>query len=327
MTVLKSLAAACGILAAAVAAPATAASGDYPNQPIRLIVPFSPGGASDNLARGLAAEMGKRLNQTVLVENKPGAGTAIGSQLVARSAPDGYTLLWITPPFAINATLMKNTLAYDTEKDFTAVADVGATPLILTVNPASKITTFEALVDHAKQSADKPLTYGTSGMGGSPHLATVMFAKAAGINLTHVPYQGSAPAVTALLANQVDLVIDTPLVVLPHVQAGKLIALAQTGAERSPQFPDTPTMQERGLKGYEAGSWFTVLAPVGTPKPIVDKLNQVIRDVQADAQFQETFRRQGIVMTPHTPEETQQRVMNEIQRWGQAVRDSGATVN
>lgn len=324
---LKFLAATLNLLAGVLTTSVAAAADDYPNQPIRLIVPFSPGGTSDNLARGLAKDMGKRLGQAVIVENKPGAGTAIGSQQVARSAPDGYVLLWITPPFAINETLMKNTLAYDARKDFTAVADVGATPLILVVNSDSKITTFKQLVELAKKSADKPLTYGTSGLGGSPHLSTVMFAKAADVKLTHIPYRGSSLAGTALLANEVDLIFDTPLLTLPHVQAGKFTALAQTGVERSPQFPDTPTMRELGLKDYEAGSWFSVLAPAGTPKPIIDKLNKTIREVQADKTFQDTFRKQGVVMTPNTPEGAQRRIMNEIERWGQAVRDSGATVN
>jgi len=324
---MKYLAAAMGALAIALTAPMSAMAGDYPDRPLRLIVPFSPGGASDSLARGLAAEMGKRLGQGVVVENKPGGGTTIGSQQVAHSAPDGYTLLWITPPFVINETLMKKTLSYDTQKDFTAVADVGETPLILAVNTDSKLTTLGQLIDLAKKSEAKPLTYGTSGLGGSPHLATVMFAKAAGIKATHVPYRGSSPAVTALLANEVNFVIDTPLTILPQVQAGRFIALAQTGAKRSPQFPDTPTMQEQGLKDYEAGSWFSVVAPVHTPKPIVDKLNGIIREIQADPHFQETFGKLGIIMKPNTPEASEQRIVSEIKRWGQAVRDSGATIN
>ncbi len=317
--------------AAVVAALATAllpvsasrANDSYPDKPIRLVVPFTPGGASDNLSRGLAIEMGKRMGQSVIIVNKPGAGTVIASEFVANSPADGYTLLWIAPPFAINATLMKH-LPYDTRRAFTSVCDIASSPMLVVVNKDSHIKTLDQLVDRAKH---KPLSFGTSGIGGTPHLATVMFENATGMKMTHVPYQGSAPAVTALLGGQVDLVIDTILTTLPQVSAGKLVALAQTGRTRSSLVPDLPTMQELGIKGYEANTLFSVLAPAGTPKPIVDKLNSVMNEILRDSQFRATFANLGLVMMGGSVQQANERLMGEIERWGEAVRQSGASVD
>ena len=225
--------------------PVNAQADDYPSRPVRLIVPFTPGGASDSLARGFAAELTKRMGANVIVENKPGAGTVIGSQYVANSNPDGYTLLWTTAPFVINATLMKH-LPYETLKDFTAVGDVASAPLLLVVNKSLKVTSLTDFIALAKKEPGK-LSFSSSGIGGSPYLATVMFEKEAGIKLTHVPYQGSAPAVTAALSGQVNLVIDTFLTLLPYIKSGDLIPLAQTELTRSSVLPNVPTMIELPL--------------------------------------------------------------------------------
>jgi len=301
-----------------------AQAADYPSRPIRMIVPFTPGGASDSLARGLAAELTKRLGANVIIENKPGAGTVIGSQYVATSNPDGYTLLWITPPFVINETLMKH-LPYDTTKDFTAVGDVASSPLVLVVNKSLKVNNLKDFIALAKQEPGK-LSYGSSGIGGSPHLATVMFAKAAGIELTHVPYQGSAPAVTAALSGQVNLVIDTFLTCLPYIKSGDLIPLAQTGLTRSSLLPNVPTMIEGGLTDYNAGSWFSVVAPAKTPRPIVDKLNATLNEIVKDPKFRAVFEQQGFVMMGGSPQASQARIASEVQRWGTAVKESGASI-
>ncbi|MGF6768398.1 tripartite-type tricarboxylate transporter receptor subunit TctC [Paraburkholderia sp. GAS199] len=301
------------------------ADSPYPNRPIRMIVPFVPGGASDNLARALAAELTKKLGQNAIVENKPGAGTVIGSQYVAHAEPDGYTLLWATAPLAINATLMKH-LPYDTLKDLTAVVDVASSPEVLVVNKSRNITTLAQLIDTAKKNPGK-LTYGSSGIGGSPHLATVVFANDAGIKLTHVPYQGSAPAVTAAMSGQVDMVIDTFLTCLPGIQAGTLIPLAQTEAKRASPLPNVPTMQESGMKGYQASAWFSLLAPSKVPKPIIDKLNQAVNEIIQQPKFQQLFAKQAIFMVGGTPEAAEAHLRNEVQRWQTAVKESGASID
>ncbi|WP_158219380.1 MULTISPECIES: tripartite tricarboxylate transporter substrate binding protein [unclassified Achromobacter] len=295
----------------------------YPDKPIRMIVPFPPGGASDNLARGLASEMGKRLGQSIVIVNKPGGGTVIASGFVANSPPDGYTLLWIAPPYAINATLMKS-LPYDTKTSLVSVCDIASSPMLVTVNKSANIKTLAELVARAKQ---KTLTYGSSGVGGTPHLATVMFENAVGAKMTHIPFQGSAPAVTALLGGQVDVVVDTPLSTLPQINAGNLVALAQTGATRLPLVPNIPTLQELGIKGYEANTWFAVMAPAATPKPIVAQLNKVMNEIVHDPRFRETFANQGLVMMGGSPQEAADRLNREISRWGEAVRISGASVS
>lgn len=297
---------------------------DYPSRPIRMIVPFTPGGASDNLARALAAELTKKLGQNAIVENRPGAGTVIGSQYVAHASPDGYTLLWATAPLAINASLMKH-LPYDTLNDLIAVVDVASSPEVLVVNKSENITTLQQLIDEAKRNPGK-LTYGSSGIGGSPHLATVMFANDAGITLTHVPYQGSAPAVTAAMSGQVNLVIDTFLTCLPGINAGTLIPLAQTESKRSSVLPNVPTMAEAGLKGYQASAWFSMLAPAKTPKPVIDKLNKTVNEIIKEPKFQALFAKQAIFMVGGTADAAEAHLKNEVARWHTAVKQSGASV-
>jgi len=315
---------ACAALTLSLAPAPSHADPDYPSRPIRVIVPFTPGGASDNLARAVAAELTKKLGQNAIVENKPGAGTVIGSQYVAHASPDGYTLLWATAPLAINASLMKH-LPYDTLKDLTGVVDVAASPELLVVNKSENITTLQQLIDKAKQNPGK-LTYGSSGIGGSPHLATVMFANDAGIKLTHVPYQGSAPAVTAAMAGQVNLVIDTFLTCLPGINAGTLIPLAQTGSTRSSVLPNVPTMAEAGLRGYRASAWFSMLAPANTPKPIIDKLNKTVNEIIEQPKFQALFAKQAIFMVGGTPEASEAHLKSEVAHWQTAVRQSGASI-
>jgi tripartite-type tricarboxylate transporter receptor subunit TctC len=316
------------LLSAALILPLVPAIGhadsDYPSRPIRMIVPFTPGGASDNLARALAAELTKKLGQNAIVENKPGGGTVIGSQYVAHASPDGYTILWATAPLAINASLMKH-LPYDTLKDLTAVVDVASSPEVLVVNKSENITTLQQLIDRAKKEPGK-LTYGSSGIGGSPHLATVMFANDAGIKLTHVPYQGSAPAVTAAMAGQVNIVIDTFLTCLPGINAGNLVPLAQTEAKRSSVLPNVPTMQEAGLKGYQASAWFSMLAPAKTPKPIIDKLNATVNEIIKQPKFQELFAKQAIFMVGGSADAAETHLKNEVTRWQTAVKESGASI-
>jgi tripartite-type tricarboxylate transporter receptor subunit TctC len=220
--------------------------------------------------------------------------------------------------------LMKH-LPYDTLNDLTAVVDVASSPEVLVVNKSQNITTLAQLIEKAKQNPGK-LTYGSSGIGGSPHLATVMFANDAGIKLTHVPYQGSAPAVTAAMSGQVSLVIDTFLTCLPGINAGNLIPLAQTEAKRSSVLPNVPTMAEAGLKGYQASAWFSMLAPAKTPKPIIDKLNTAVNEIIKDPKFQALFAKQAIFMVGGTPDAAEAHLKSEVTRWQTAVKESGASI-
>jgi tripartite-type tricarboxylate transporter receptor subunit TctC len=288
-----------------------------------MVVPFPPGGTSDSVARLLAKGMGDRLGQPVIVENKGGGGTIIGTDSVARSAPDGYTLLWMTPPFAINHTLYKK-LPYKTLEDITVVADIVEVPLVLIVRNDSKLQSIADIVDVSRKEPGK-LTYASSGIGGTPHLATSMFASAKNIAFTHVPYQGSSPAVMAMLGGQTDMVFDTLFLTYPQVTAGKARALAQTGAQRSELLPDVPTMAEAGLPGYQATSWMSLGAPSGIPASILRRLSEAARDTVASTSFSQPLVQQGVVMVKRSQADAQARVSQEVAKWGEIVHQSGAT--
>ncbi|OZI72630.1 Bug family tripartite tricarboxylate transporter substrate binding protein [Bordetella genomosp. 2] len=320
---LKQLLSAC-LLFLAAQSPAALAD-TYPSRPIKLVVPFPPGGTSDTVARVLAKGMGERLGQSVIVYNQGGGGTIIGTEAVARSAPDGYTLLWMTTPFAINHTLFAKR-PYDTFEDFIPVVDVISVPLVLIVPSNSPAKTLQDLIAMAKKAPGK-VAYGSSGPGGSPHLATAMFASKAGLQLNHIPYKGSAPAVMDLVAGQTDFVIDTLFLTRSQIEAGKARALAQTGAARSPLLPDVPTMREAGLDDYEASSWLSLAAPAGTPETIVSRLNATANEVLQDDAVRRSLEDQGLVIAGGSPERARTHLRAEVERWGQAVRDSGATIN
>ena len=317
---LRLLAGLAGTLATLCALPPALAQGGFPDKPIRIVVPFPPGGSSDSVARVLAAGMKERLGQPVLVENKAGAGTIIGTEMVAKSPPDGTTLLWMATPFAINATLFKQ-LPYDTQKDFTPVVVATTGPLALIVHPSSPWRTVADLVAAGKVGK---LTYGSSGNGGSPHLATEMFKNAAGFDAVHVPYKGSAPSVQDLLAGHTSFVFDTVFLTAPFVQSGKARALAQTGRTRAAALPDVPTMVEAGVPNFVATSWLGLAVPAGTPKDVVAKLNAAANEVLSRPDVKASLAKQGMDPAGGTPEEAARHVATEIAWWGKAVRDSGA---
>jgi tripartite-type tricarboxylate transporter receptor subunit TctC len=298
------------------------ANDKFPTKPVKIVVPFPPGGTSDNLARVLAHGLHEKLGQPFIVDNKPGGGTQIGTQSVAKSPPDGYTLIWLTAPFAINQSLYKQ-LPYDTYKDFTQVINVASVPLVLVVNQSSHAKSIADLIKVAKEKPGT-LTYGSSGNGGSPHLTTAMFASMAGIKLVHVPYKGSAPALTDLIGGHTDFVIDTLFLTAPQVQGGKLRALAQTGNTRSKIMPDVPTMSEAGLAGFEATSWLILAAPAGTPKEIIDRINKASNEVLQSASVRESLIRQGIDVMGGSSEDSTKFLRSEILKWGKVVRESGA---
>ena len=295
---------------------------DFPSRAIKLIVPFPAGGSTDHVARVVSNGLKDELGQTAIIENKGGAGTLLGTEVVARADPDGYTLLSTATPFAINATLVK-ALNYDTLKSFDPVIFTAAIPLVILVNEKSPWRTLKDMVDAAKA---KPgvYTYGSSGNGGSPHLATAMLEAATGIKMMHIPYKGSAPSVADLVAGQTDMVIDTVFLGAPHVKSGRLRALAQLGPTRSVLMPDVPTMQELGYKDFSAVSWFGVFAPAGTPRPILEKLNGAINRTLAKPEVIETLNAQGFFIVGGPLDGAMPRLKREIEVWGKAVRDSGA---
>lgn len=307
-----------------ISAFAPALADNFPARPLKIVVPFPAGGGSDIVARLMAKGMQANLGQPVLIENKGGAGTVIGTEAVAKSPGDGYTMLWMATPFYINATLVKK-LPYDTLTDLTPVVDIVSGPLALVVNPSSPWKTLEDLVSAAKQAPGK-LSYGSSGSGGSPHIATEMLAVAAGAKFTHVPYRGSAPAMNDLLAGQTQFQLDTITLLKPHIDAGKLRALAITGKKRDASLPNVPTISESGYAGFEALSSMSLAVPSSTPPDIVKRLNAAAMHALADKETRESLNSRGWDIIGNSADEARQRLTTEIERWGKAVRASGASV-
>jgi tripartite-type tricarboxylate transporter receptor subunit TctC len=310
------------IVAVSWAAPADAQP--WPNRPIRLVVPFSPGGTTDVVARLIAQGLGTALGQPVVVDNRAGAAGNIGADAVAKSPPDGYTLLMGTVgTHAINAGLYKK-MPYDTVADFAPVTLVAAVPNILVLNPAVPVASVKDLIAYAKANPGK-LNFASSGNGTSIHLSGELFKTMTGVEMTHVPYKGSAPALTDLIGGQVQLMFDNLPSALPHVKSGKLKALAVTTAERAPAFPDLPTVQEKGLPGFETSSWFGVLAPAGTPREIVARLNTEILKLLATPDMQERFAQNGAQVVGKGPAEFAAHIKAEMAKWAKVIKESGAT--
>ena len=298
----------------------------YPTKPIRLVVPFPPGGATDILARDVAQKLTEAWGQSVIVDNRPGAGGNIGSELVAKSAPDGYTLeMGTVGTHAINASLYAK-MPYDHVKDFTPVILVAGVPNVLVVNPAVPANSVAELVAYAKANPGK-LNFASSGNGTSIHLSGELFKVMAGVQITHIPYKGSAQALQDLLAGQVQLMFDNLPPSLPQIKAGKLRALAVTSATRAPALPDVPTLAESGLPGFEASSWFGILAPAGTPAPIVAKLNAEIAKYLATPEAKEKLLKQGANPAGGTPEDFAKHIAAETAKWAKVVKDSGAKID
>ncbi|MFD1711938.1 tripartite tricarboxylate transporter substrate binding protein [Ottowia sp. GY511] len=308
------------IVATACAIPAFAA---YPDRPVRVVVGFSPGGTTDIAARIVAAEISKTLGQSFVVENKAGASSNLATAFVNAAAPDGYTLLVFAVTSAINQTLFKN-LKFDIAKDFEHVGGFVSSPNLLVVNPSLPIHSVKELVDYAKKNPGK-LAFASAGTGGSTHMAGELFNIQAGIDMLHVPYKGSAPAMQDLIAGQVQLSFDNMPSALPFARSGKLRALAVTSKERSPSAPDIPTVAESGYPDYAVSAWFGMAAPKGTPADIVTKLNAAINKALEEPAVREKFKQLGAVPSPMSPAEFGRFVKSETEMWGRAVRASGAT--
>jgi tripartite-type tricarboxylate transporter receptor subunit TctC len=298
----------------------------YPSKPIRLIVPFPPGGPTDIVARPLAVLLGDRLKEQIIIENKGGAGGSIGADLVAKSVPDGYTLFMGTVGTnAINGSLYKQ-LPYDMTRDFTPIALVATAPVVIVVNSSDRIKTLAELIAEARSKPDT-IAYGTAGNGTPGHLTAALFESTTQIKLKHIPYKGSAPAVTDLIGNQIPLVFDPIQSVLPHITSGKLRALAVTSKTRSPLLPNVPTVAELGYPQFESTAWWALFAPAKLPEQITKKLKIDTEKVAQSSAFKERLGNLGVQPNTDFKESLASFQTSEIAKWARVVRDSGATID
>ena len=302
-----------------------AAQAAYPDKPVRIIVPFSPGGGTDLVARTLGVGLAQALGVSVLIENKPGAGTVIGSDLVAKSAPDGYTLLIATFANAVNPSLLPK-LPYASDTAFAPIILIGRSPTVLVVRADSPLKSVRDLIAAAK-AQPKKYTFASQGNGTSAHLAGELFKNLAKVEMTHVPYKGSGPALTDLLGGQVDMTFGTAAAVGAFLDSGKLRALGVTTTERSPALAQVPTIAESGVPGYAAESWYGLVAPAGTPPEVIERLNAAAKKaVQLDS-FRKRVADEGLVISAGTPAELEAYMRAEEARWRRVVREGGITAD
>jgi len=314
------------IFAVALLLPALALAQSFPSKPLRMVVPFTPAGAVDIATRATANEMQKVLGQPVAVENKPGAGGNLGVLEVARSAPDGYSIVMSTSGIqAINPFLYAK-MPLDVNKDLAPVAPIVSLNNVLVVHPSVPARSVKEVIALARKDPGK-WTYASSGNGTSIHMSGAMFTYLTKTDIVHIPYKGSAPAVTDLLAGQTNMMFDNIPSSLPHIKAGKLIALATTGAKRDPALPDVPTMQEAGVQGYESGVWFGLMVPAATPKDIIAKLNHAAVEATKSPEFIKRMHDLGYNIIPGSPEDMGKMIQEELRRWGPIVKASGAKVD
>jgi len=303
----------------------SAGAQQYPTKTIRLIVPYTPGGAADILARAVGARLNEAWGQPVVVENRPGAGTNLGSEIAARSAPDGYTLFMPTIANAINPTLYGK-LTYDPVKDFAHITNLAKVPGIVVVHPSVPVKNARELIALAKTHPDQ-LRHGSTGIGSPHHLAGELFKTMAGVKMIHVPYKGASPALVDVVAGHIEVYFGAMVSVLPHVKSGRLRPLAVTSLRRAAAVPDLPTLDEQGLKGFETGSWFGVSAPAGTPREIIMKLHGEIVRIIKMPEVTDRIASEGADFVGNTPEEFTEFIRTEIVKWGKVVKLSGAKVD
>ena len=300
--------------------PALLVAQTYPAKAIRIVVPLAPGGGVDLTSRAIGAKMAEGLKQNVIIDNRPGGATVIGTELVAKSPPDGYTLVMASSSHAIHGILHK--LPFDPIKDFAAVSLVATAPLVLVVHPSVPVKTVKELVALAKKNPGK-LNFGSSGNTSVLHLAGEMFNVTAGVRTVHIPYKGTGPALIDLIAGQIEMMFATPVATLPHVRSGKLRSLAMTGAKRSQAVPDLPTVAEAALPGFSAEAWYALLAPAGTPPPVIARLNmEAVKAVQ-HPDVKTRLGGEGAELVGATPEQTMQFIQSEIVRWGKVIKGAG----
>jgi tripartite-type tricarboxylate transporter receptor subunit TctC len=300
-------------------------SQQYPSRPVRMIVPLSPGGFADTPARILAPRLAEQLGRPFFIENRPGAGGTIGADFVAKSAPDGHTLLFTATPHVISAWLYRN-LPYDALRDFAPISLVATGPYALVVHAPFPSGSVRELIAAAKSAPGK-IDYASSGNGSAQHLVTALFASMAGIELNHVPYKGSSQAMQDLVSGQVKVSFAGIPNVLSHIRAGRLRALAVTTPRRWPELADVPTVAEAGIPGYEATLWLALAAPAATPPDIVQRLHTEVAKALQDADVQNSFRGAGVEAAAMTPQELERFLLGEHDKWGKVVKDTGARVN
>lgn len=296
----------------------------YPSRPVRFIVTFPPGG-SDVVARMLGQKLYEKLGQPFIVDNRPGAGGTVGTAIAAKAAADGYTLLFATGSFAVAPGFYKN-LPYDTVNDFTAIGSVGSQPFMLVTHPSVPANSVKEFIALARSKPNQ-LNYASTGTGGIGHLASELFKSLTGVRITHVPYKGTGPAVTAVLAGEVQLMFPNVSGSLQYVRDGRLRALAVASARRSALAPDLPTFIEAGVPGYEAGTWYGVAAPRGTPQSVIGLLNREIVAVLGGSDFRERLAALGVEPVVSTPKEFENFVRSEIAKWARVIKDAGVTLN
>ena len=315
---------ACVALAAATLC-GTAHAQTYPTKPVTIVVPFSPGGATDIMTRLLAERLNKRLGQPVVVENKPGAGTMIASDYVAKAPADGYTLLVAASSLGIAPSLYKK-VNYDPIKDFAPISQVASVVHVLVVHPSIPAKNVGELVTWLKANPTNA-NYGSVGAGTSTHLESELFNSVAGVKMAHIPYKGSAPALTDLVGGQLQVMFDAYASSGPFIKDGRVRLLAVTTAQRSKSLPDTPTVSESGLPGYEAMPWLGLVAPAGTPAPVVNRLYTELNDILKEPEVQERFRSLGLDIIGSKPDEFSAFLKKDIVKWAQVIKDSGAKID
>ena len=295
----------------------------YPSRPIRLIVPFPPGGSNDIVARMVATQLGERLGQQVVIDNRGGAGGVLGTDLAAKSPPDGYTLLLISVAYAFGPALYKN-LPYDPERAFAPVGILGSGAAALTVHPSLPVSTVRELIALAKAKPGA-LNYASAGVGSLQHLACALFMIQAGIDVVHVPYKGGGPAMADVIGGQAQIVMPSLIQVVPHIKSGRLRVLGTSGARRSAVLPDVPTIAESGVPGYEAHNWWGLLAPAGTPAPVMQKLHSDLTRVLASRETEKRFETEGAEVVRMTPAEFGRFISAELVKWSRVAREVGIT--
>jgi tripartite-type tricarboxylate transporter receptor subunit TctC len=309
------------VLFAAVDASGSQTVARYPERPVRLVVPFAPGGTNDVIARIIGEKLSARLGQPFVADNRAGANSVVGSEIVAGAAPDGHTLLIVAAGFAINPSLRRK-LPYDTLRDFAPIGLVGGGPYVMVVHPSVPAKTLNEFIAWAK-SRQGPVNYASVGLGSPPHLAAELLKLTAGIDLQHIPYKGGGAVLPDLLAGRVSLFFGSISTLQPHVRTGKLHAIAVTTARRAAAMPELPTFIESGLAGYEVNGWYGLLAPGKTPGAIVGRLNRELREVLSDADTRQRFVQRGIDPAPGTAKEFATLIQSEVAKWAKVIRAAG----
>ncbi len=308
------------VLAAAtlIASAPSASAEDYPTRPIHVIVPFAPGGGSDFIARFMGVRLGELLGKPLVVENKPGAGGALGAEVGVKAAPDGYTLTVIASSYTVNPAIRK--VNFDSANDITPIIQVSQGPLLVLVHPSLGVNTLQELIAVAKNKPGE-INFATSGQGSIIHAATELFNVRAGIKMTHIPYRGTGPALVSILAGETQVFFSSPATAMPHVQAGKLKVLAVTTAKRLPALPAVPTVQEAGVPDYDVTLWHGLIAPKGVPQPIVDKLNKAANETLKLSEAAEKLATDGVAPAGGTPEQFGATIRKEVEVWKKLAAD------